>query len=92
MLQVCADIDKPDTPGTAARKAFSRQLVGLKDDARQRFKEGLLALNRQTIVAAAERYFAGTSSRAGTAVIASEEAIDQANATLASRPLEKNAI
>ena len=92
VLQVCADIDKPDTPGTAARKAFSRQLVGLKDDARQRFKEGLLALNRQTIVAAAERYFAGTSSRAGTAVIASEEAIDQANATLASRPLEKNAI
>ncbi len=92
VLQVCADIDKPDTPGTAARKAFSRQLVGLKDDARQRFKEGLLALNRQTIIAVAERYFAEASPRAGTAVIASEEAIDRANATLSSEPLEKHTI
>ena len=92
VLQVCADIDKPDAPGTAARKAFSRQLVGLKDDARQRFKERLLALDRQTIVAVAERYFAGPSPRAGTAVIGSEAAIDQANAALASGPLDKHAI
>ncbi len=92
VLQVCSDIDKPDAPGTAARKAFSRRLVGLQDEARQRFKEGLLALNRQTIIAVAERYFSETSSQAGTAVIASEEAIDRANAASATPPLQKHAI
>ncbi len=92
VLQVCADIDKPDVPSTAARKAFFRQLVGLEDDARQQFKARLLALDRKGITAVAERYFSGAAPRAGTAVIASEEAIDRANATLAATPLEKHTI
>ena len=40
----------------------------------------------------AERYFGGPAADAGTAVIASEEAIDRANATLTSGPLEKHVI
>ncbi len=48
ILQVCAEIDKPDPPGPAARKAFYRRLVGLDDQQRQAFKERLLGLNRET--------------------------------------------
>jgi hypothetical protein len=92
VLQVCADIDKPDAPGTLARKAFFRRLVGLDDDARQQFKARLLDLDRKAITAVAERYFGGPAADAGTAVIASEEAIDRANAALTSGPLEKHVI
>jgi Zn-dependent M16 (insulinase) family peptidase len=92
VLQVCADIDKPDAPGTMARKAFFRRLVGLDDDVRQQFKERLLGLDRKAIAAAAERYFADTAADRGTAVIASEEAIDRANDALAEGPLEKHVI
>ncbi|MBL0716393.1 MAG: insulinase family protein [Desulfosarcina sp.] len=92
VLQVCSDIDKPDSPGAAARKAFSRKLVGLEDEARQLFKQGLLALDRKAVKAAAERYFTGAPAETATAVIASEEAIDRANAVLTSPPLEKHVI
>ena len=92
ILQVCADIDKPDSPGAAARKAFFRQLLGLTDEVRQQFKERLLALDRQAIQTAAERYFADTPGDRATAVIASGEAIDRANAEMTERPLEKHEI
>jgi Zn-dependent M16 (insulinase) family peptidase len=92
VLQVCADIDKPDAPGAAARKAFFRGLIGLDDDARQAFKKRLLALDRKAIAGAAERHFTKGTTGSGTAVIASEEAIDHANNELASGPLEKHAI
>ena len=92
VLQVCADIDKPDAPGAAARKAFFRGLIGLGDDARQAFKERLLALDRTAIADAAERHFSRAATGSGTAVIASQEAIDRANPKLASGPLNKHAI
>ncbi|MDJ0874807.1 MAG: insulinase family protein [Desulfobacterales bacterium] len=92
ILQVCADIDKPDAPGTAARKAFFRQLTGLADEVRQRFKERLLALDRKAIAAVAKRYFSGAASQAGTAVIGSQEAIARANSGLASGSLEMHTI
>ena len=46
VLQVCSEIDKPDPPGPAARKAFFRRVIGLDDEARLAFKQGLLALDR----------------------------------------------
>ncbi len=92
VLQVCADIDKPDAPGTAARKAFFRKLVGLEDKARQRFKERLLTLDRRIIATVAERYFADPSTQAGTAVIGSEEAIARANQSLTAGPLKTHLI
>jgi Zn-dependent M16 (insulinase) family peptidase len=57
ILQVCGEIDKPDTPAAAARKAFFRRLVGLDDEQRRQFKARLLQLQRREIQAAAERYF-----------------------------------
>jgi presequence protease len=34
LLQVCSEIDKPDPPGPAARKAFYRTILSLSDEAR----------------------------------------------------------
>jgi Zn-dependent M16 (insulinase) family peptidase len=92
ILQVCSDIDKPDPPGPAARKAFYRQLVGLDDEQRQQFKERLLSLDRDTVRSAAERHLGRLADRTATAVISSREKLESANRAMPDRPLELNAI
>jgi Zn-dependent M16 (insulinase) family peptidase len=92
ILQVCAEIDRPDPPGPAARKAFYRRLVGLDDDHRQRFKDRLMALKRDAVRDAADRYLGHRKERTATAVISSREMLEKANQTLPAPPLELHAI
>ena len=92
ILQVCAEIDKPDPPGPAARKAFYRRLVGLDDDQRQQFKERLLRLDRDTVRRAAERHLSQPDGRMATAVIASREKLERANQAMPEHALELHAI
>ncbi|MBF0201270.1 MAG: insulinase family protein [Desulfamplus sp.] len=92
VLQVCSEIDKPETPGPASIKAFYRDILGLTDEKRRNFKEALLGLNKKNIMAAAGQYFAvdakesakESAKEKGTAVISSREAIDAANRDIAS--------
>jgi len=79
ILQVCSEIDKPDPPGPAARKAFYRQVIGLSDETRLRHKERLLKLTRAAVVAAAERYFTPDASHKAVAVISSRDLLEAAN-------------
>jgi presequence protease len=88
VLQVCSEIDKPDPPGPAAKKAFFRKIVFLSDDMRERFKEKLLAMTRDQVINAAEKYFAGTSDRQAVAVISNENKLNAANKELAQNPLK----
>jgi hypothetical protein len=92
ILQVCAEIDKPQPPGPAARKAFHRRLLGLTDEARQRFKQGVLALDTARVREAAGRCFASPPAGWGVAVIAAEERLQAANAALAPWPLHLDRI
>jgi len=87
ILQVCSEIDKPDPPGPAARKAFFRRVIGLSDDIRERFKQRLIGLRRSEVMAAAEQYFSGGLNPCSVAVIGSEEKLREANAELP-EPLE----
>ncbi len=82
VLQVCSEIDKSDTPGPSSIKAFYRQLLGLTDDKRRKFKQQLLELNKQSIINAAEKYFTVDESEKGTAVVSSKEALEAANNNL----------
>ncbi len=86
ILQVCSDIDKPDPPGPASRKAFYRGLLALSDEERKRYKQRLLALDRKAVMAAAERYFT-PDGRAAVAVISSAEKIEAANRKMDDAPL-----
>ena len=88
VLQVCSEIDKPDPPGPAAKKAFFRKIVSLSDDMRERFKEKLLEMNRDQIINAAEKYFAGTPDQQAVAVISNENKLNAANKELAQNPLK----
>jgi hypothetical protein len=87
ILQVCSEIDKPDPPGPAARKAFFRRIVSLSDDLRAGFKQRLIALSRRDVTAVAERYFGEGLQHCSVAVIGSEEGLRDANTKLA-EPLE----
>ncbi|MBF0233311.1 MAG: insulinase family protein [Desulfamplus sp.] len=82
ILQVCADIDKPETPGPASIKAFYRTILGLTDEKRKQFKESLLGLDRQSIINVAEKYFTISDDQKGTAVISSREQLESANQNL----------
>ncbi|MCU0559888.1 MAG: insulinase family protein [Desulfobacterales bacterium] len=91
ILQVCAEMDKPDPPGPAARKAFYRQIVRLSDDLRLRFKQRLIGLSRSEVRGAAEAYFSQGLAGSSVAVISSEAALREANAKL-KEPLELHKI
>jgi len=82
ILQVCSDIDRPETPGPAAMKAFYRNIAKLTDEIRQQFKDELLKLDKQRIQAIARRYFDLDSRKTGISVISSKSLLEQANQAL----------
>ena len=88
ILQVCSEIDKPDPPGPAARKAFYRKIVSLSDDIRTQFKTRLLSLKRRDIQQAADKYFGPQCEHGSVAVISNEAKLKEANEQLADRPLK----
>lgn len=82
ILQVCSEIDKPETPGPAAMKAFYRKITKLDDDIRQNFKDSLLKLDKKRIKDIAEKYFTIDDSQKGIAVISSKASLEEANKKL----------
>lgn len=87
ILQVCSEIDKPDPPGPAARKAFYRQIIGLSDETRLRNKANLLKLSRKAVVETADRFFDDSRSNKAVAVISNRDLLEAANKKLAGRRL-----
>ena len=83
VLQVCADIDKPETEGPASVKAYYRSLMNLSDEKRQKFKAALLAITRDHIKKAAATYFDISADKKGTAVISSKTMLENVNSGLA---------
>jgi len=88
VLQVCSEIDKPDPPGPAARKAFYRKIISLSDEMRLRFKSALLSLTRKKVMQAAEKYFDGKETQKAVAVISGDEKLNAANEKLSGNPLK----
>ncbi|MBU2629927.1 MAG: insulinase family protein, partial [Proteobacteria bacterium] len=90
ILQVCSEIDKPETPGPAAMKAFYRDITKLDDDIRQKFKDSLLQLDKKRIQDIAQTYFTIDEALKGTAVISSKANLDEANLKLADQGKQLN--
>ncbi len=84
ILQICSEIDKPETPGPAALKAFYRDKVGLTDETRKAFKTALLGIDRHRVATTAQKYFKADDVNKGIAVISSREKLEAANKILAS--------
>ncbi|MFP4445385.1 MAG: insulinase family protein, partial [Desulfosudaceae bacterium] len=79
ILQVCSDIDKPDTPAERGTQAFRRRLTGLSDERRRAFKKGVIAVTRTKVLTAAADHFPASSRAYATAVISSAKKLQQAN-------------
>ncbi|NNG00518.1 MAG: peptidase M16 [Desulfobacteraceae bacterium] len=92
ILQVCSEIDKPDPPGPAARKAFFRQIISLGDEARLNYKKRLLGTNRDRVVEVASTYFNSGEAQKAVAVISGEEQLKAVNEKLVKNPLTLNRI
>ncbi|MCP3874983.1 MAG: peptidase M16 [Desulfobacteraceae bacterium] len=84
ILQVCSEIDKPETPGPSAMKAFYRNITKLDDNIRQQFKDALLKLDKKRIQDIAQKYFTINDDLKGTAVISNKTSLEQANKKLES--------
>jgi Zn-dependent M16 (insulinase) family peptidase len=92
ILQMCSEIDKPDPPGPAARKAFYRKIISLSDDMRKQFKSGLIGLTRRRVIRVAEKYFDKSLQNHSVAVISGEEKLKAANQKLSDNPLKLHRI
>ena len=92
LLQVCSEIDRPDPPGPAARKAFYRQIIGLSDETRQHHKENLLKIDRKAVMTAADKYFDNTHANKAVAVISSRDLLDAANQKMSDHALSLQTI
>ncbi|RJP79227.1 MAG: peptidase M16 [Desulfobacteraceae bacterium] len=92
ILQVCSEIDKPDTPGAAGRKAFFRKIISLSDETRIAFKKTLLETDRQKVMDAAERYFRYTDDQQAVSIISSQDKITEANRKLGDKKLSLHKI
>ena len=88
ILQVCSEIDKPDPPGPAARKAFYRKIVSLSDEIRSQFKTRLLSLTRDDIRQVAENYFSIKAEKQAIAIISNEKKLNEANQQLTNQALK----
>jgi Zn-dependent M16 (insulinase) family peptidase len=88
VLQICSDIDRPDPPGPASRKAFIRKLLSLSDDSRLKFKQNLLTVDKNQVIQVTRRYFdPGKRSSHAVAVVSSEDRLKESNSMLSERPL-----
>lgn len=76
-------LDRPLDPGQKGRLALERLLVGLTDEQRRRFREGVLAATVEDLRACAREVLAPRAAEARQAVLAPRERIEQANAKLA---------
>ena len=86
-LQICSEIDKPDTPSIAAQKTFYRSITGVTDEARIKYKQKILEMTKDTVIKTAEKYFTSDITTKSTAVISNENRLKEANKKLA-QPLK----
>jgi presequence protease len=78
ILQCCSEIDRPDSPGEAAQKAFNRKIIGLSDEQRLNFKEGLLSIAGSRVKEIGEKYFNPNINPRTKAVISGEAQLEAA--------------
>jgi hypothetical protein len=78
-------------PAVKGYTAFRRELTGMTDEDRRRFRAGVLATDERALRRAAEEIVRPAMARAGQAVYAPRDWIERANLTM-SPPFEISAL
>jgi hypothetical protein len=79
ILQLCSDIDRPDTPAAKAKKAFWRKLIGMTDEIRKTFKERILSVKRNEVVDVAQKYFLDLDVKGTVGVVTGADKVKEYN-------------
>jgi Zn-dependent M16 (insulinase) family peptidase len=75
-------LDRPLDPSSRGTVAMMRELAGITDDDRRRFREAILDASTGSLQEAAIEYFERMKKDEGIAVYASEDSLSAANARL----------
>ena len=73
IIQVCSEIDKPDSPGALAKKAFYRKIVSLTDEMRTLYKERILNITKDQVIEVANKYFTNNFTNSSIGIISNKE-------------------
>ncbi len=79
IIGAIGQLDRPLDPAQKGHTALVRTLQGLTDEDRQRFRQGILTADREGLRACAADVLAPALARAGQAVYAARERIEEAN-------------
>ncbi len=75
-------LDKPMDPGSRGHASLMRDIAGVTDEMRQKFREEILSATPQKLKKALGEYFPRASKSAAVAVYSAQEKIDEANRSL----------
>jgi len=75
-------LDRPTDPSGKGTVAMIRELAGITDDDRRRFREAILDASTESLHEAAVGYFRAMQKEEGIAVYASEDSLQAANQRL----------
>jgi presequence protease len=75
-------IDKPLDPGGRGYVALMRNIAGVTDDMRQKFREEILSATSQKLKGTLSKYFSAASGSASIAVYSAQAKLDDANKQL----------
>jgi Zn-dependent M16 (insulinase) family peptidase len=85
IIGTIGSLDKPMDPRTKGYTAMIRELAGLTDEDRQKFRNHVLESSPDSLMEAANRYLKQGVKSEAIAVYASAERLEQANKVLASK-------
>lgn len=78
-------IDRPSDPAGKGMTAMIRRFAGITDEWRRSFREEILGMDREKIIAATRIFFGAEGKRGRLAVLSAEERLRQANENLGGR-------
>ncbi|PLY04480.1 MAG: peptidase M16, partial [Desulfuromonas sp.] len=82
ILSCFADIDRPNSPAGRAYREFNCLEQGLTRELRQRFREGLLTVDRTKLMELAQRFLINGWDESAVAVLGGEELLERENKQL----------
>ena len=82
VLAVFGDLDRPLAPGSRGAREFANLRQDLTEDLRQQQRERVLAVDRDQLMATAERYLVAGRKGSVVSVVGGEETLQKANGEL----------
>ncbi len=79
IIAVSADIARPNTEIESAMKAYTRKIMNLGDETRQIFKDRLIVIKKENLIAVCQKYLRDNWQDYSVVVVSSKEKIRNAN-------------